>query len=242
MGTDKPNSAVVFTNLHSDYRVTFHCIDSFRLSDPTIPIQQQEALLNIFNRKRLQKTGFSRIGRGWYKKGNDCGSGGGNHSHGHGSNVPDDGMQEISIPSNSSTCPDVNIIHGFECSMRILPKNGNRQLTVFKADLSHKLVERLTLHDRLVLMRRQCSNENEFRIRAEKELKKRHFLLSYNKRNLQIFDIDWDQTENSLFELQTGGKISYKQYLQNTYHIKSPKREMCVIKDKGGAAFFTTTY
>merc|ERR1719384_2581753 len=138
--------------LSKEYEVTFHCIGDFRLSDPTIPIQQQEALLNIFNRKRLQNSGFSRIGRGWFKKGGDSSS----------DKIKNNlKMQEISVISSNSSCPDVNIIHGFECSMRILPKHGDRQLTVFKSDLSHKLVERLTLHDKILLIKQTFSNKGQ---------------------------------------------------------------------------------
>merc|ERR1712228_82960 len=193
--------------LSKEYQVTFHCIGDFRLSDPTIPIQQQEALLNIFNRKRLQNSGFSRIGRGWFKKGcNDN-----NNNNNDKGNLK---MQEISVISSNSSCPDVNIIHGFECSMRILPKHGDRQLTVFKSDLSHKLVERLTLHEKIKLIKQTFEHktsresEEDWKYKIEKECKKRHFLLSYNKRNLQISSIDWKQNESSSFSLGTGGKIS----------------------------------
>merc|ERR1712154_505585 len=192
MGAKEKLKKVVFEKgeLSKDYEITFHNIGDFRLSDPTIPIQQQEALLNIFNRKRLQNSGFSRIGRGWFKKGcNDN-----NNNNNDKGNLK---MQEISVISSNSSCPDVNIIHGFECSMRILPKHGDRQLTVFKSDLSHKLVERLTLHDKILLIKQTFQhqqhhnnwNEDEFRYKIEKECKKRHFLLSYNKRNLQISSI-----------------------------------------------------
>merc|ERR1712154_156698 len=240
MGAKEKLKKVVFEKgeLSKDYEITFHNIGDFRLSDPTIPIQQQEALLNIFNRKRLQNSGFSRIGRGWFKKGcNDN-----NNNNNDKGNLK---MQEISVISSNSSCPDVNIIHGFECSMRILPKHGDRQLTVFKSDLSHKLVERLTLHDKILLIKQTFQhqqhhnnwNEDEFRYKIEKECKKRHFLLSYNKRNLQISSIDWSQSESSLFSLGTGGKISFKEYLYRQYGIKSPKKEMCVILDKSGAVF-----
>ena len=153
--------------LSLDYEITFHCIGDFRLSDPTIPIQQQEALLNIFNRKRLQNSGFSRIGRGWFKKGcnnnNDTNNlhddSTASHKYHHRHNHNNNKMQEISVISSTASCPDVNIIHGFECSMRILPKHGDRQLTVFKADLSHKLVERLTLHDKILLIKQTFEHQ-----------------------------------------------------------------------------------
>jgi len=226
--------------LAKDYEVTFHCIGDFRLSDPTIPIQQQEALLNIFNRKRLQNSGFSRIGRGWFKKGAD--RDGKNNNDNKGGLK----MQEISVISSTNSCPDVNIIHGFECSMRILPKHGDRQLTVFKSDLAHKLVERLTLHEKIALAKQTFGggqggnehfNQTEYRRKVERDCKKRHFLLSYNKRNLQICSIDWDQNESSMFSLGTGGKISYKEYLQRQYGIKSTRKECCVVLDKSGAVF-----
>ncbi|ETO33529.1 Argonaute-2b [Reticulomyxa filosa] len=93
------------------------------------------------------------------------------------------------------------------------------------------------VNERLELMRQQSRSIEEFRERAERELINRHFLLSYQKRNLQLHSLDWSQSEHSSFELQSGGKISYKDYLQKTYGIKSPKQEMCVVKDKGGAVF-----
>merc|ERR1719384_1819901 len=159
--------------LSKEYEVTFHCIGDFRLSDPTIPIQQQEALLNIFNRKRLQNSGFSRIGRGWFKKGGDSSS----------DKIKNNlKMQEISVISSNSSCPDVNIIHGFECSMRILPKHGDRQLTVFKSDLAHKLVERLTLHDKIALAQQTFEHQQQenfnladFKYKIENDCKKKTF-------------------------------------------------------------------
>jgi len=38
------------------------------LDSEDLPSQQQEALLNIFNRKRLQSAGFTRVGKGWFLK------------------------------------------------------------------------------------------------------------------------------------------------------------------------------
>ncbi|ETO21767.1 hypothetical protein RFI_15436, partial [Reticulomyxa filosa] len=110
----------------------------------SIPLQQQEALLNIFNRKRLQAAGFSRIGRGWFKKGN----------------TDHDRTCEILVPSTSQSAkdPEINIVKnnnndnnnnnnnnsGFDCSIHILPSRGGQQTTVFKADVAHRLVERST--------------------------------------------------------------------------------------------------
>ncbi|ETO10134.1 hypothetical protein RFI_27243, partial [Reticulomyxa filosa] len=93
------------------------------------------------------------------------------------------------------------------------------------------------VHEKLEAMRKECSSVEELKAKAEHELLQRHFLLSYQKRNVQLHAIDWNQNENSVFELQNGSKISYKEYLLKAYGTKSLQQEMCVVKDQGGAVF-----
>ena len=52
--------------LSDTHRVFFQWKDSFHLNELEIPLAQQASLLNIFNRKRIRRAGFTRVGKGWF--------------------------------------------------------------------------------------------------------------------------------------------------------------------------------
>ncbi len=62
--------------------------------------------------------------------------------------------------------------------------------------------------------------------------------MEYNSKNGRIEEVDFTQNENSSFILKSSGaNISYQDYLQSQYGLKSSRKETFVLKDRSGACY-----
>jgi len=211
-------------HLNENYKIKFIWQEKHYLDSEDLPSQQQEALLNIFNRKRLQSAGFTRVGKGWFLKKNAVQEGVGQDTQ----------MRDIHIGDNCT------VMMGYDCGIHVKPTNKGERSAMFKADLMSKCVSKRTVWDIIEEIYNSCQNDEEFHEKVEQRLLNRHFVMSYNTQSRCIISINFKENENNSFELKaTGGKISFKDYLLRTYDLKSPKEEKCIIHDQDKSGFLT---
>jgi hypothetical protein len=209
--------SVDFKDLHEKTSVHFTRTESYSITDTKLPLEQVEALLNIFNRKRLFAANFTRIGNAYFEKGS---------------------LRDEHVIRGRDSCPDVSVLRGFDCSIRLMPRDkSKKELAILKVDTCTKLIEASSIHDMLEELFHRCNgDQRDFEARAQKELEGKHFMLTYSKRGFTINRVDFRQTEASTFD-KKGEEVSYAKYLRDTYKLASPKKERCVLLDRKDSAF-----
>ncbi|ETO26660.1 hypothetical protein RFI_10474 [Reticulomyxa filosa] len=180
------------------------------LDSPEITIEQQQALLNIFNRRKMMDSGFCYL------------------------------CIIVIIIIIIIIIIVVVVVGHKKCSIQMLAasKKSRGGNAVFKADTASKLVSRETIHD--LIKREFGSMDpksSDFRQAVKQRLENNYFCLTYSRQTQMIGEIDFSQNDQSSFELRVSGdgeKITYANYLKKVYGIDSPKKELFVMKDKTG--------
>jgi len=219
----KPPNKVTLKTLSRGFTVIFEYQQTESLDSKVIPNTRQEQLLNIFHRDQMRVARYKKLHRGWFKDSN---------------NFLDDCEIVHSAQGN-----DLAILRGFEGNMKhsafvdssATDRNQSPSGVVFQCDLSHKLLWKHTLHEQMLKLKSACTEEKDFKIKAERTFVGKFFILDYSRRSMCISSIDWNQNEIS--PLGEDNPLTYRNYLKQRYNINSPLREMCVVKTRDGACF-----
>ena len=153
-----------------------------------MPYQQRDALLNIFNRRKMKAADFIRIGRGYYLR----------HSPEH----------EIPIIADSEDKHNITILFGYETALHMASRDGSSEpVAQFKADLTHRLITTDSVHEIIEKARARHRNEDDFRKEVEMKLLGIYFFCFFCF--FWFFCFDFKNTKTHVITTKTQKKISF---------------------------------
>jgi len=178
--------------------------------------------LSVFCKRGLKNAGFTDVRRAWFYKN---------------VNNPPPELRHIK-PTRLSD--KVTLLHGFNTTMCLSNEARKQQEkgALFKAEVANKQISTKTVHaiiQDIGLNRDPLSAE--FQQEVRRQLVGKFFVMTYNSISRKIYEVDFNQDERNTFERNDGAKISYTQYLQSQYGVKSRLKESCVLMDDRGSAY-----
>jgi len=174
------------------------------------PAQQQELLLNVFKRAKVESAGFVCLRRQFFKK------------RGH---------------EDAKVIRNFRLRFGYDCAIRL---NENQQ-PVFAVDMCCRLLHDTSIWQQIQNIAEDANperNQDAFRRLVRQKLIGRAFIPKYNTRNYKIEDIDFNLSESHTFE-KNGVPVMFKDYIKNTYGLKTTKKEICMLVDEEGHKFIS---
>ena len=137
--------------------------------------------------------------------------------------------------------PACDVMHGIKCTFRqAQTKDDVRKLGIVASNTT-KVMVRSNLWQIFDDAYRSNNNPSALERIFDEHLKGKRGILSYNKRVIEMDSIVCTENENTTFPKRDSNgnevQVSYKDHIRERFNVQVLYKELCVIKDRGGAAF-----